>query len=416
MEISAMTKAHIFFAILFLFSTPLLSFAADSASGCKANNYFELVRCAENQSSDIQISEQQLKSAQGLEGVASQWLNPELDADTVSKNSEKSETNASLLFTLRLGGKRNALISEAQSEIERAKANRDLGVYQSRLELMLSLYRLSHLKSEIRIEEESVATFSKIVKQFQRRPALSPEQDVSLSVFKMALADHQLRLTKLRSDEEKLYRAFTAITGLSKSLIEKNLPPVKQVWPSVESASPGEESPQVRAALADLKFARSQKNKADGDSWPDLKIGPTMKAVKENGESTTLVGLALSMPLPVFSQNGAGRAYGAQKLLEVEMIAEQTKRKSISTREELVNRYNQTIQSLKNSLSLSIVNEKHTQLERQFFKGLVPSSLVIEAHRQLFDLEERRNASELEALEALGRVFIIDNKFSEVIL
>jgi hypothetical protein len=71
---------------------------------------------------------------------------------------------------------------------------------------------------------------------------------------------------------------------------------------------------------------------------------------------------------------------------------------------------------LKNSISLSIVNEKHEQLEKQFFKGLVPSSLVIEAHRQLFDLEERRNSSELEALESLGRILILDNKFNEVIL
>lgn len=396
---------------------PIQSKAADATEPiCQPASYVELVRCAESKSSEIQISDQQLKSAQKLEDVARQWVNPELDADSVAKGSERSETNASLLFTLRLGGKRDALIGEAQSELERARAGRDLGVYQSRLELMLSLYRLSHLKGEIHLEEESVETFSKIVKQFQKRAALSPEQDVSLSVFKMALADHQLKLTKLKSDEEKLYQALTAVTGLSKSLLSKNLPPAKQAWPSVENTAPNDESPQVRVALADLKLARSQKQKAEGDSWPDLKIGPTMKAVKENGESTTFVGLGLSMPLPVFSQNGAGRAYSAQRLLEAEMSAAQTKRKSAATRAELVNRYNQTIQSLKSSLSLRIVNEKHEQLERQFFKGLVPSSLVIEAHRQLFDLEERRNASELEAIEALGRILILDNKFNEVIL
>lgn len=416
MEISAMRKTRLLFGTLILLFVGRLSLAADTKSDCSASNYSELIRCAEKQSSDIQISEQQLRSAEKLEDVARQWINPELDADTVSKGSERSETNASLFFTLRLGGKRDALINEAQSEAERSRAGRDLGVHQSRLELMLSLYRLSHLKSEIHIEEESVETFSKIVKQFQKRPALSPEQDVSLSVFKMALADHELRLTKLKADEEKLFQALRAVTGLSKTILAKNLPSKKQTWPSVENKASDEESPQVRAALADLKLARSQKQKAEGDSWPDLKIGPTMKAVKENGESTTFVGLGLSMPLPVFSQNGAGRAYSAQKLLEAEMSAEQTKRKVAGVREELVNRYNQTTQSLKNSISLTIVNEKHEQLEKQFFKGLVPSSLVIEAHRQLFDLEERRNSSELEALESLGRILILDNKFNEVIL
>jgi hypothetical protein len=46
----------------------------------------------------------------------------------------------------------------------------------------------------------------------------------------------------------------------------------------------------------------------------------------------------------------------------------------------------------------------------------VPSSLIIEAHRQLYDLESKRNESERIAVESLGQILIIDNKFSEVIL
>lgn len=404
------------FTLLFSLLIPVLSLASDEANECKAKSYPELVRCAESRSIEIQILDQQLRSAQKLEGVARQWVNPELDIDSVAKGSEKSETNATILFTLRLGGKGSAQVAEAQSELDRTQANRELEVNQLRLELMLGLYRLSHLKSEILLTEESIETFSKITKQFQKRAAISPEQDVSLSVFKMALADHQLKLTKLKSDEEKFYQAVAASTGLSKSLLTQNLPSAKQIWPSVEAEIQNKESPQLRIALADLKLAQSQKQKAESDSWPDIKIGPTIKAVKEYGESDTFIGLSLSTPLPIFSQNRAGRSYNKQKITEAQMIVEQTKRKTARTRTELVNRYNQTVQSLKNSLSLRMVNEKHIQLERQFFKGLVPSSLVIEAHRQLVDLEERRNASELEAIEALGQVLILDNKFSEVIL
>jgi outer membrane protein TolC len=411
-----MRKTFLLFIVLISTWVPFGIFAAEQTRECKAVNYQELVRCAEKQSTEIQISEQQLKTAEKLEDIAGQWVNPELDADSVSKGSEKSETNATLFFTLRLGGKRNALLGEAQGEVEKAKAGRDLGVYQSRLELMLSLYRLSHLKIEIHIENESVDTFSKIVQQFQKRPALSPEQDVSLSVFKMSLADHQLRLIKLQSEEERLFLALKAVTGLSKEVIARNLPSSKQQWPSIEGNSSQGESPQVRMAIADLKLARSQKERAEGESWPDIKIGPSMKALKENGESNTLVGVALSMPLPIFTQNGGGRAYSAQRLAEAEMGAELAKRKSLASRTELVNRYSQIVQALKSSLSLTIANKSHEQLEKQFFRGLVPSSLVIEAHRQLFELGERRNASELEALEALGRVLIIDNQFSEVIL
>jgi cobalt-zinc-cadmium efflux system outer membrane protein len=55
-------------------------------------------------------------------------------------------------------------------------------------------------------------------------------------------------------------------------------------------------------------------------------------------------------------------------------------------------------------------------MERLFFKGLVSSPLVIEAHRQLIELEQKRNAFELSAIETLGLLQIIDNNFTEVSL
>ncbi len=406
----------VMFVTLLLMAIPFSSFGATSKVDCSLQSYTELIACVQSRSSQVLISDQQLKSAQKREDIASQFLNPELEAESTLSGAERSETSASLLFNIRLGGKKDALLSEARSEIEIASGNRDLGVSQSRLELMLSLYRLSHLKSEIALKEEAVQTFAKIINQFQKRPALSPEQDVSLSVFRMAHADDTLNLTKLKSDEEKLYQMFTAVTGIEKADIVRNLPPLKQNWPTIVTRAAVEESPQVRVALGELKLARSQLSLAEAEGIPDLKVGPVVKIAKEDGETLNFFGVGLSMPLPVFNRNGATRAYTSQKVIEAEMSAELAKRKITTTRNELENRYKQTTQSLKNSLSLSTLDRSHKQLERQFFKGIVPSALVIEAHRQVFDLTERRNASELEALESLGQILIIDNKFSEVIL
>lgn len=400
------------FAALFL--QPFL--VAQAEPICQPRTYTDLVKCAVESSSDIKISEQQLKATTKLEDAADQWINPDLEADSLSKGSRNSETTASLLFTLRLGGKKTALINEARSEIQKAQATHDLYSGQSRLEIMLTLYRLSHLRSEIKLEEESGATFSKIVGQFQKRPALSPEQDVSLSVFRMALSDHQFRLVQLKSDEEKLLQALVAVTGIPKEVIVKNLPIKREQWPNVESNSEIESSPQIRQALADIKLAKSLKDKADSDAWPDIKIGPSIRTAKDNGESSTYVGVGLSMPLPLFTMNGGNRSYRAQKVAEAELVADQAKKKVNSSRKVLLNRYQQNVDSLKKSISVKALDEKHEQVERQFFKGLVPSSLVIEAHRQLFDLEQRRNSMELDTLETLGQLMILDNKFNGVIL
>jgi outer membrane protein, heavy metal efflux system len=281
---------------------------------------------------------------------------------------------------------------------------------------MLSAYRLSHLKSEIQVTKETVEIYAKIINQYSKRITLSPEQDVSLSVFTMALADQKLKLLKLQSEERKIYQNMQASTSLTFEIVSRNLPSRKEGWPVINEAFQIENAPQVRQALAEFNLAKAQREKARSDAWPDLKIGPAFKAVQENGESSTLVGFGLSIPLPVLNQNNGLRSYSSMKAVESEMILEQTKRKLNASRTELVARYNQIVLNLKNSLSLKIVTEKHKQLEIQFFKGLVPSSLVIEAHRQLQEFEESRNSSEMEALEALGQILITDNQFNEVVL
>lgn len=390
--------------------------AKADAPNCNPENYRELVRCAEKILLEIKISDQQLKSGQQLEAIANEWVNPELDVESVRKGSEKSETSATLFFNLRLGGKQNALVNEAQSQIAKIKAERDFSVNRARLDFMLKTYRLSHLKTEIEITKETVEIYSKITNQFSHRVSLTPEQDVSLSVFIMALADQKLKLLKLQSDERKIYQDIQTSLNLPKEIISKNLPLKKENWPLISSSFEPENSPQVRQALAELNIAKAQKEKAITEAWPDLKIGPTFKTTQENGESSTLIGFGLSIPLPILTQNNGQRAYTSMRQTESEMLLAQTKRKLNASRNELAERYNQIVTNLKSSLSSKTIAKKHKQLEAQFFKGLIPSSLVIEAHRQFQEFEENRNSSEFEALEALGQILIADDQFNEVTL
>lgn len=406
----------IYFVLFFVSSVSVADQVSSTPPVCEPKSYTDLISCADKRSSSIAVSIQQLRATQGLVGIAEQWLNPELNADSVHRGSSGSESNATLLFPIRLGGKRDALLNEAKSEVERVRAVTDLEIQQSRLSVMLSLYRLAHIKRELALATETIETYSKIVGQFEKRPALSPEQDVSLSVFRMASADYRLRITNLKSDEESLYLTLTALTGIPRAAFTKNLPGPKTKWLSVDAEVPQDSAPQLRVAIADVQLAKSRLQRAESEAWPDLRIGPSFKSVKENGESNSYVGVGLSIPLPVFTRNAAGKAYSAQKVTEAELSFDQVRRKTLANREELIGRYNQTVQSLKSAPSLDALSGKHERLEKQFFKGLVPSALVIEAHRQLFDLEQRRNTSEIEALETFGRLLILDNKFSEVIL
>ena len=379
-------------------------------------DYASLVTCAEKQSSDIKLSSQKSTTASKLEGAAGQWINPEIDFETVSKGSDTTERSATLFFNIPIGGKVSSRKDEARAEYQKALANSVLEIQNYRLSLSLALYRLSQLQREIKIEQESGDTFNKIIKQYAQRSALSPEQEVSLTVFKMALADHQLNLIKLQSDAEKIYKDLSATTGIDKGTISKNLPPVKMSWGKVDQVTSSEDSPQLRAAQAEVVAAKSVRSRAEADSWPDLKVGPTVKTNKSGNESETLSGFSISMPLPVLSLNMGAREYSKNRVIEAELAYENTKNKTAAQKEHLIQKYNATVQVLQNALNPKTASERHERLERQFFKGVVPSSLMIEAHRQMFDLESKRNESELEALEAYGQILILENKFSEVIL
>ena len=391
-------------------------YAEYEKSKCSAKNYIELVTCVENSSSDIRIYHQQLKLGQKLEEIAQEWLNPDLDFESVRKGSDKSETSATLLFNIRLGGKSNALENEARRQTEKNKIEYDFLVNRVRLDFMLNAYRLAHLKREIEIVKEASDTYAKIAHQYSRRVSLTPEQNVSLSVFSMALADQKLKLLKLKSDQRKILQEIEAVANISPELVLKHLPVRKSLWPILENDFQNENSPQVRQARADLNLVQAQLEKVQSEAWPDLKVGPAIKSVQEDGELSTLIGVGVSIPLPLFNQNNGQRAYSSLKKVEYEIKLEQAKKKISSSRSELLERYNQIVLNLKTSLSSEFISLKHSQLETQFFKGLVSGSLVIEAHRQLQEFEENRNSSELEALDSLGQILMADNKFNEVVL
>ena len=399
------------FTLLLLFCYSQMGLAQQE---CAPKSYIELVKCAESTALDIKLSEQQLKSAIQIENSAKQWLNPELEVERFSKGSEFSETTATLLFNLTMG-RRGADIKVAEAERKKETVNSEVNISQSRLNLMLGFYKLSQLKREIAIEDETGGTFNKIIKQFERRPALSPEQKVSLAVFKMALADHQLSLTKLKNEELEISLKLSALTGLNLKEIEKNLPARKNDWMKLSSAEKNT-SPQEKVAMAELEIAQGRKARANSESWPDLKIGPSFKETKANDSRETIAGVSLSMPLPVFSWNLSGRSLAAEKLTEAKLNLDVAKANSQSGRLVLEQRYKTHVANLESILNSKAVSDKHKEIESLFFKGVISGAIVIEAHRQLFDLEQKRNELEFGAIDALGQILILDSKFNGVIL
>ncbi len=402
------------FGILFsIFSFKLL--ANDSSSQCAVKSYVDIVKCIEEKSYKNKVYDYKLKSARSIKSASEQWINPELGLEKIAKDSEKSETSASLLFTLRLGGKKGALMDEAESLFQKESIQIGMDKKNSRLDSILNLYRLSHLKREIEIEDETIKTFSKVINQF-KRPKLSPEQEVSLSIFKMAIADHEIKIIDLKSDEELLYAKIASLSGLPKAEIEKYLPAQKRDWPEYKLSQDVENLQTIKLAEADLKLAKSQLEKAKSDAWPDLRIGPSFKQTQVGDEKENFVGAALVMPLPIFNLNGNLKQAETHRLEAAQLEYENSKIQALNLKNSMTAKYNALVAVLKKSLSNKSVDDNHLKTEKQFFSGLVSGALVIEAHRQFVDFEERRNSAELQAIETLGKLYILEQKFDGVVL
>lgn len=409
----------LFISFVFVFAYSFTSYANGDkkVNACNPSSYIELVKCIESQSLESEIIKKNIESTSHLESAAAQFLNPDLEVESIRKDSDKSETSASLLFNFSIGGKRSALKAEARAEKEKILAENDLNHGSLRLDFMKNLYRLSQLKDEIQIKEETIHTFNKIIGQFSKRAALSPEQEVSVSIFRMAISDHEITLTQLKNQEQEIQSLLARQSNLSIDQILKNLPNKKLNWPELDTIEKNlAQSPQLRYAEAELLLSKSQKEKAVADSFPDLKIGPIVKNQKDGSISENFVGIGLSMPLPVLSLNGSGRAYQSQKVIAAELTLQNEQKKLIVLKSQLTAKYKSLVTSLKKSPDKKAMNDKHAKIEKLFFSGLVSGPLIIEAHRQIFDLEEKRNQAELEAIETLGKIHIIDNTFDGVIL
>ncbi len=397
-------------------STSQQSFAAEICSG-KLNSAREVIRCLEEKSPEVQRAELELQRAKGLGGVASQWQNPELAADTVSGNSGTeniSETNISLGVPIELGGKISARTAVASGTVAKAEAQLFQVRTDARISATIKLHRLRQLFHEQEVIKESITTFSKLVSQYSKRLKLSPEQELSVAVFRMAKSEYDLKYSTVLDELATIETFFQVSLGIGVEELRPNVLPSPKDWPKLSSPSGvAFVSPEMRAVDAELKTAQAEMTLARSESWPTLTLGPSMKILNEGGRSDELYGLNVSLPLPLFNLGGANRKAASAGL----KVAENQRSLVISSQEkiyeELTRTYDQSVAVLNSTLSHEEIERKHSTVERLFLRGVVPSSLVIEAHRSFVELEKSRNERELKAIETLMNIYAIQGKFPE---
>lgn len=377
----------------------------------------DLLRCAQEEHPDVKRVKLSSDQSQVLTEIASQIPNPELEVQSAFgsiSGEHQMQTQVSLKQPLGLGGKRSARTQQAEAEQKQVQT----GVRQVQAEVLFktvrNLHRLRQLENEKAILEEAISAYAKLVSQFKNRPRLTPEQEVSLSVYEMAQADNRLRRAVLLEEEREIEHFFHIATGHELNEIRPALPAEPSHWPNVENkAKTLSPSPDLMRLMADYEFVLSQQSMARAESWPNLQLGPLVQFQTNGPVRSQLYGVHLVMDIPFFNFNGGGRAYATLGVTKAEKSISLLNAEEAHERAEQVRIYQNAILALKEAIASSDVERKHTRVENLSMRGLISSALVIEAHRSLADLKKNRNERELRAIEALWTIYKLDGRIFE---
>lgn len=404
-------------AIVFLFA-PAVAWSKSGNDCGSIVNYKQIVACAESRSPDVVKAELSVSERSAQKDVAAQFQNPELSVVALTgevDSEKKNETDVSLSFPIELGGKRSARKEIAGAEASKAEVELFRAKAEIRKAVFLKLLRLRQIEGELNLIDESLQTFTKLVKQYESRPTLSPEQEVTLTVFKIAKGEYSFKRMEFDEELSSIEAFFKITTGLELENVKKALPSRIDKWPTVKADNQDiKNSPLVSLYDADIQVARGELSKAQSESWPTMSLGPSAKFSRESGREYQQWGLNLSMPLPLLNVNGAGRTVASISVRSAEQKRDLAVQKLESERNALKKSYRKSVVALEETPNGHTLESKHKKVEGLFLRGLVPSSLVIEAHRSLVDFEKTRNEREMRAVESYLDIQVIDGDIAGI--
>lgn len=354
-----------------------------------------------------------LAQAEALGMAAGQRPNPEAEG-TVLFGDSQDQIQLSLLHTFETGGKRGRRLDRARAEALELGAEALSIKEEIAADTVADLYRLRQIREERELLQEALDTFSRSARQLGGRPRRSPEQEVSLSVFRLAERDYSVKRAALEGEALALRRRLEL--GLGGPLPESDvvLPARPTQWPDPSaSGSPAalRGSSALRAAGA-VEAAKAEHGSALAAGYPDVKFGPNFLTQKDGpGEgSSTLIGAGLSLPLPLYQRNPGGKRLAARAVETAEARATAASATLAAQWDAELARYRAATSALAEAGDTEKLEAEHEKMEGLYERGLIPSALVIEAHRQMVDYTGDLNEQEMIAIRALWTIYTIEGR------
>lgn len=410
-------RKFVFLFTLILFGFLGNAYAQETTSCGNIKSAQDILNCALGNHPEVKLSESALTRDQMLKSIAKQLPNPEIDTTILSGQPGTPQgifVESSLTQTIELGGKRKNRIKQAVATEQFTKALVLESKELTAINTVLALYRLRQIRSELTSLNEAATTYQHIVNNYKSRPKLAPEQEVSSSVFELAMDEAKLKKATLKQEQTSLLQFLTLATGLDEKVILSRLPGGKGNWPKFKlDKNEMTVNSELAKANADKAISEANLKLAKSNAWPDFKLGPSFQTQTGITGQDSAAGINVGLTLPILSRNKGGIEYAKRDYAKNLLSYQLSGQKNQSERIKQIQRYNQALRSLYQIKSTASINANHANLEKYFTDGLISPSLVIETHRQMIELIESRNVQELTALDALWRLYVLQGKVVE---
>jgi hypothetical protein len=278
---------------------------------CDAKNASDVLNCAFENHPDILRAKSRVPAAQINKELASRWLNPDLDA-VVNYNDKPEERGFNgelgLIQTIETSGKKSARKARAGAELVYAALLTRIRQEEAAFNILTALNRLRQIQKEKNVLAETIITFGEIIKRYENRPALPPEDEASLEVFRSALKNYKLENNKLMLEEREIMNAVKAAAN-NPFLDGKNiLAYAPETWPEINGDINTDNTSAAVMEIVEIEKAKADYLDAKASSFGFFRVGPYIETRPGDLRVFDAVGIKAGIPIPLYSAKKASAA------------------------------------------------------------------------------------------------------------
>lgn len=409
-------KAQIF--LTFALATLGTSALAQTSSVCaKPSSTNDVVQCFETNHPEIQKLSANPTLIEGFRRESVQFPNPQITFQTEKgKNmgDVMGEDSVVVSELVQIGGKRSARRKIGLAKADGARADEQSIRAQIRIQTILNLVKYRQLNAEIAVLEEALNVYGRVQTTFASRPRLSPDQQVTSGLFKLAVGDYRHRLSSLVSDRLALEVYFRLIPDFNLKAAMAFLPQRPAKWPEfIAKNGSGLSAPLIKQAEAAFKEADGNYSLEKANAVPDPTLSLVGTRVVEGVAEYNRFGFAVSIGLPVFNLNGGAKMQASAAKTRAEIDYKRSIAQVEIERQNSLLAYQNYVKSLDAAPNAKDIESKHRTTESLYYRGVVSGVLMIEAHRQMLDFTQSQNELEYETFQALLNLYLIDGRLGE---